>query len=645
MVRKDQEKIFKAINGRKADRVFEPKVKPQLSPCFTTYPSSLAANAAIGLTAFLEYEAQTSSSFLAVRLKDFIRNPERYFAAKVDKKRFRKIAKMVAHWVGKRITLEDLRRRGGLSSVEIYRLFAASHERLSFETFDDIIKTVVLYGDILPSWSAMDLHPISEKLLRALRRSSRVVFNKLVDDKEVEFFKVGQLWVSTLCAEFIPYCQPPPRVRFNTHFVPQRKTSSQARYQKVASPSPGIRGKDDNLAPLEGKHPPELFPLSNVGQHALRAIQSGDSSKQDEPDDNNATVDSDTMTTLKHFNQTVENAAGQHNDWEDMRSDRLERILGDKAFSASPLEGMPVEGHEVAVNYGNKEVMSGEVFDRSIDFSNNYDAGKSLAEMALPITKALRRNLYPNLEESVHLQRLRTSGSLDPSRLAYGDFSNAIFKRFRVRAQPYPRGQAVLAIACDGSGSLSAPMMQMVKLLSGGYLLATKKNDVILLMALYHSGSIRKGSGGPLVQWMHHPQKTTNRTSEALAAVATLPDKGTGIQSDALSVTFILEEAKRLAKGKTIYLVVISDTAWNRSFHTNKSGHEEMFTSLKAAYDEPNKRLNITLIALGCSEDTGFEDMLDAVVKVPADDLQHPEVVAEKIGVHVARSLKQRRSN
>lgn len=651
MVKRGQAEIVRMINGNVVDNSFEPKVKPQLSPCYTSYPSSLAVFAAAGLTAFLEYDARVQTDLFTRSSKEFLENPHKYYRTMVDKKGFKRVAAMTVHWVGKRITLEDLSRNNLLSTVELYRLFAASQETLSFHTVDEILKAVVLYGELLPPWEKMDLHPTTRKLLKALTKTSEPVFRDLQACKTQDLVKLGELWVHILCWEFIPYF-PPVEKTTNPEPIKSAKIGSGRRSRKRWHRQPRAANQeapekltvDHDLAPLEGKHSPELYPLRNVGQQALRAIQVSESNGPELNKQADA-VDDATRTVLKKFNQSIETAGGQENEWEDMRSDILERALSREAFSPGPIEGSPVDGHEIHLTLDDDTSLSQEIFDKPAEYSGNTVAGAALALKAQPITEALRSTLYPSVEETPLLQRLRTSGSLDPARLACGDYSSVIFKRYPVKELADQRGRAVLAIACDGSGSLNSNQMQMVKLLSAGYLQATRKNDIQMMVALYHSGRVRKGLSGPLVQWLYHPKKNgLGDSDDAMAAVAALPESGTGIQSDALSLAFILEEARRLAKGKTTYLVVISDTSWNRSFKTSISGFEEVRSFFESAYKEMGKSINISLVALGVNEETGFEDKLDGVIWLTADELHTPAAAAEKIGVYVASTIRQRKT-
>jgi hypothetical protein len=289
-------------------------------------------------------------------------------------------------------------------------------------------------------------------------------------------------------------------------------------------------------------------------------------------------------------------------------------------------------------------VAGGEIFDRPVELSDDLAVYERLLAKSQPITEALRRSLYPNIQEVLETQRLRASGSLDPARLALADFSSVIFKHYRIREMSDRRGRPVLVIACDGSGSLNSHQMKMVKILAAGWLNSTAKSDVQVLAGLYHSGQIREGVSGPLVQWIYHPHKTpaTSRR-DASRSLVSLPNTGTGVQSDALSLAFIMGEARGLARNNMVYLILISDTEWNRSFQTGKDGKEEVYSYFKTAYEEFSGKLHTTLVALGVSGETGFEDMLDKVIAVSDDELGDYVAVAEKIGVYVASCMRERR--
>lgn len=210
--------------------------------------------------------------------------------------------------------------------------------------------------------------------------------------------------------------------------------------------------------------------------------------------------------------------------------------------------------------------------------------------------------------------------------------------------EPDKRGRPVLLIACDGSGSLNRDQMAMLKNMACAWLMATAKSRIEILAALFHSGEYRKNRSGPLVQWMYHPQKTPAISrKDAARTLVSLPDNGTGAQSDALSLAFMLEEARKIAKGRTIYLVLITDCAWNRSFMNEMSGHEEVYNYFQWAYDELGDKLHTTLVALGVKNKTGFEDLLNKVINISQEELTDYVAAADRISSFVATCIKEQR--
>ena len=184
----------------------------------------------------------------------------------------------------------------------------------------------------------------------------------------------------------------------------------------------------------------------------------------------------------------------------------------------------------------------------------------------------------------------------------------------------------------------------MLKNMACAWLLATAKTLIEVMAAIYHSGGTSGNRYGPLVQWMYHPRKTpaTSR-KDAARALVSLPDSGTGAQSDALSLAFLLEEARKIARGRTVYLVLITDCAWNQSFRMEMSGQEEVYKYFEWAYDEFGDKLHTTLVALGVENETGFEYLLDKVIKISRQELTDYVAVANRISGFVATCIKEQR--
>jgi len=326
-----------------------------------------------------------------------------------------------------------------------------------------------------------------------------------------------------------------------------------------------------------------------------------------------------------------------------MRSDLVQEALRVNAFEASPLEGNPVDGHDVTVCLGENRDGSAQVFDRPIELSNRAEALQQLLAESAPLIRELKRVLYPDVERVPETTRFCARGALDGSRLALAAVSDAIYKRSRHRDRPDPRGRPLLLLVCDGSGSLQASQMGMVKILAASWLASTEKTSVQVIAALYHSGTISRGIAGPLIEWIHHPEKTpaTNRR-DAIRAVAALPPKGRGGQADAPTLQFLLDEARRLGRGRSIYLVLISDTKWIKSVG-GESGYAEVRVVLEEAMRQLKERLHVTLVALGVSGKTGFEDVIDAVVRVSGEEIADIPSVAKRIALYVARCMRERR--
>jgi hypothetical protein len=631
------------LDGTEAPHLLQPRVKPQLSPCYSSYPAGLAVYASIGLTAFLEFKARISDS----RFLSYLNTQLGVQMADSDVRADPELAELTAHsvanWMHSRLLIEDLARRAALSAIEVYRLFATAQEDLRFATVDDIIRAVILYGDVLCEPWHLNLHPLTARILRDLIAASAPFYERLPEVPDRDLLEMGAAWSWRLMAVLLRYLPPPGQ--------PEEKQSKETRKGRnrlmellgASMPADESIRSDSELAPFDGPVPPVVNRPENPLDWLMNQLTGGADRDRIRDADKPAAVDDGIYKTLEEFQAALGGAAGQSGNWEDMRSDLLENSLRAIPFAAGPIEGNPADGHEVKVSMYGDERSMGELFDRPVAPSDDAAACHSLVEEAAPLTATLRQNLYPNIEQRPEIQRLRCSGGLDGARLPLAEFSETVFRRYRIREVADPRGSPVLVIACDGSGSLNEKQMRMVKLLSAAYLQSTARSSIQVLAALYHSGDIRPGVSGPLVQWMYHPRKSIARSrQDAVRSVVTLPDTGTGVQSDALSIAFIMDEARRIARGHMIYLVLITDTSWNRSFNRSETGADEVRGYFEDLYERFPGQVHTTLVALGVSAPTGFEDLLNAVIGVTHEELSDSAAVAEKVGVYVARCIRER---
>lgn len=630
------------------DAGFGPKVKPQLGPVYTSYPASVAVWASFGLTGYLEYQARVKPKLMLSHMADYLKNPAENDQVRVDPDSYREVAKIVTETVEVRLLLEDLSRLPMAASVETYRLFQASQQSLRFDSLPEIIRCVVLFGDVLPDWRSQRLHDMTRSILIDVTKASAPFAVTLRQTKSHQLLALGTDWVKAVCRRLVQYLPGP---EMNTA-VPRQSVSGpgpqDTGFTKVAQGETRATGLPDFIPPLNANRPPSLFEEQNpllkmihaeVNRHRIgsKTAVKGKEEAEKEPADPWSEL-------INEFAKTVDQAGGQTQNYEDMRSDLVEQASRSNGFKESPIQGNPTDGHSVSVDLGNNEKVKGEIFDRAIGLSEDLFGHEALEKEARPLTDELLRTLYPNSVQLPETERLRTSGSLDPARLPLADVCSAVFRRYTVVEQPDKRGQPVFVLICDFSGSLGASRIRMLKNLSFAWLTATIRRNIQVLAAIYNTESIRSGLYGPLVQWLYHPRKTpATGPKEATRALLSLPNSGSGGQSDALSIAFVMNEAAALARGRRIYMVLITDCGWCNSFNIGKSAKEEVFAYFQSAYMDLGDRLHATLVALEVSGQTGFENLLDKVIPVTSAELNDPVAVAGKIGLYVAACMKERR--
>lgn len=629
LVRRVQ-KIVAARAGVNVEAGFEPMVKPQLSPCYTGYPSTLAAYAAVGLTGYLEFEAQVSARLLFGRLRQYLENPVEHDRVRVQPEIYERMARIVCGIVQNRLLLEDLSRAPGAFSIETYRLFAAASMN-TMMSVPDILRAVILYGDVLTDGFQAALHPLTQALHRDIAAASAPFLARLSTTETPQLVRLGEKWVRAVCYSLAPYLPDRENEEVNTRPRKSTKGEQGDNYQVQEETTPR-EGKD--IPPLNGLHAPSLYDPDDFKDFIRALVYQNEKFMK--------VIQEPEVEKVFEFIKTMEQVGGQTRNWEDLRSDLVELALS-SGFREGPIQGMHVAGHEVSLNLGDRKKGIGEIYDQPVELSDDLEGHAELLQEAQPITEALRRNLYPNVKQVAQTQRFRSSGALNPGRLPLAEFSTAVFQRYRIVDIADPRGYPVVAIACDGSASLSDDQMHMVKVLAASWLEATVGSGIQVLAALYHSGRVRPGISGPLVQWLYHPGKTPALSRrEATRALASLPDEGTGAQADALSLAFILEEARKLARGRMIYLILISDCAWNQSFRTQLSGQEEVQAFFQQAYGDLPGKLHTTLVDLGGARETGFEKLVDKVIPVSPEEIVDYLAVAGRIGTYVSSCLKER---
>jgi len=636
MVNKAQQEVAIAA-GITDGYNYEPVIKAQIAPFYTLYPSSLAALASIGLTAFLEYEQVFSQNQLKTQLKEYLDLPNSFKDYDLDENDLNRLADECVNVVHRRLILEDLSRYKNLHAIEMYRLFSASQQTLNFRTVPEIVNAVILYGDVLPRWEEMELHVMTRSIFNDVYNASEMFLEKISNVPSDKLFDFGADWIFEICISISEYL--PLKIKKASRYYPLSESfnspNQKFRFEKKENPT-----FDGKIPPLDGANPPALFDETNLQEKVKKSLLG--EAKGNSPNEQSK-VSNSVEEFIKEFSDAVNNAGGQKKDWEDMRSDIVEEAIRKTVFSQSPIQGSPASGHELNVDLGGSKFGQGEVFDRPVEMSNDLRAYEILMQDSDPIAKEMKKALYPNIEKIPEIDKICSSGIIDSAKLPYADFSLAIFKRYRMRDKADKRGRPVLLIACDGSGSLGANQMKMLKTLACAWLTSTAKSSIQVLAGLYHSGNIRTGLSAPLIQWMYHPRKISSFSKkDASRTIVSLPQSGTGYQTDALQIAFMLDEAITIAQGRMVYLILITDCCWNISFNLGLTGQQEVYSLLEKYYENFKGKLHTTLVGLGVSNNTGFEDLVDKVIKINSEDLTNYMEVAGQIGKYVASTMRER---
>jgi len=638
--------VQRAVHQHVAER--EPTdsylVKPQLSPFHTTYPATLAAFAAVGLTGYLEFtNLVADNALLGGFMHEYLDDPASADQVTADPDYYKRLAGEVAKVVETRLVLMELAQLPGSSAVEVYRLFAAAIKDLNAPSVREIVAAIVLYGDVIPdpvqyaaAWQAF--HPGTVAIAEVVATTSRPFQEALDGVAPAQRLAHGRAWSRAIClalARFLPEKNTEQEPREDKPLMrgEARKRRPRAR-ESLRFVATDERDKaEDHVAPLGGPHAPHLFDEPSV-------LRAAGARAADEPvidiRQGSAGAPSEVLQTLA---DTLKRALDVTENWEQPQSDFIEQLIAGHDFEPGPIEGAIVSGHEVRVELGGSTEV-GQIHDRPVAPSENALKVQALRAASEPITKALRKALYPNIERVPEDERFRSAGVLDGARLPLANMAEAVFKRSRHVDRLDRRGRSVVLIICDGSGSLGAAPTRVLKLLTAGWVESTLGSTVRVLAGVYHDTAIRRGLSGPVIEWLVNPEMNLGHR-EALRSVAALPAQGRGGQSDALSIAYLLDEAVRLARGARIYATLISDLNWVKSFNGAASAEDEVVEVVRQARVRLGEQLHLTLVALGENKGERLRPIVDHTIAVAENDFDDVAKVAGEIATWVAQSMRR----
>ncbi len=656
---KAAQKAAIALKGRCPQRVEGFPILLQRDAFYTDCPNP--AQAAIGQTVFLELRELADSVGKHImshaNLDVLIRKSQ------CPGETLKRIADHAVEVLGIRSILEEARRHPELSSVEQYRLHQASQCSMKFPYLKDCVDAVVLFGDVLPDINFVPLHPMTRQLLGAILNYSRTYLIRLPLLPLTEFHNFFSLWARDIVESLLPF-MPVERKKGEPSSNPVQADGTRTESQPENQPSDaneastqkasvfrydsetGKDGTTNRVPPLEDLKPPMLSETDGVSQKPKEkdnTVQKPAASRNSSGK-RRKTGEKERKKNIDKFMDTVTRASEPVRGQDDRREDVVRQKIAQLSFQKGVNEGNPIEKRFLEFKLGN-QTESVNLLDRTVELSDHVSVVDRLELEAAPITRALTQMFYPGEREQAQLEFAQASGSLDPRRLPIAEICEAAYRRFPVTRQSTRAGKAALLIAADGSGSLSESQMRMCKLLMTSWLKSAVYVNVEVLAALYHSVYDFPSHGTPLVQWVHHPRKNlVSNPGESVRAVASLPDFGTGVQADALSIKFMMDETVKIARGNRTYLVLITDCLWNKSFHhIPNSSQEEVKTVLEDFRKALKERLHITLVVLGKHDPGLVYAVVDEIVTVKEEELEKPEEVAVQINRYVASCIQERR--
>ncbi len=631
-------KTVHALTSKPYEADSPKKVKAQLSICYTDYPVGIIA--AIGHTAWVQYKSLLSDSDISIYNfgKEFgkAKLPEG-----MDPEFFEKMFQIIQQAVSERLAYEELMQSDLKQVIEAYRFFLAANDKLEFHTFSEITRAAIILGDLLPDFQAMELHDLTKEVVTDIRTISMPFFGELKEASPEEYYEIGRRWIKKLARRIARYLPPIDNPGGSTpHGTSQARSFPRTSGGLPDSPDEEFPGFDHKSPPLlEAPSKLEDLFTMDMKDNPVPLDMKKQISANDLPDHVK-----EMMSQLSSIAQNIQNASGQKSN-EDTRSDILLNELLNSPFTAGSIEGTSMEGNEVEVDLGESGSVTGQVFDKALELSYNLPEVEKLKTEARPISEKIKADLYPNAEEILITERIRSSGCIDAGRLPYYEFTEAIHKRFMIEHHLQKEGRSLMLLVCDGSGSMNSKKFKMLRLLTVAWLESTMKSQIQVMAGIYNDGSISQGRYGAKIEWIYHPRKTVSVSQkDAIRAVASIPQMGGGGQKDALSLSYCLQEAESVARGNNIYLIHITDTGWCNSFGTGLSPDEEIVNVVSQFKNKRKGQLHYTLVGLDIDAAGGIDQVINEFISLSAIELENPYLAASKIAMYSSSILKKHKN-
>ena len=614
------------------------KVKAQLSICYTDYPAGILA--AIGHTAWVQYKSLLNDS--GINIYNFGNDiAKTKLPEEVDPEFFMKMLDIIQQAVSERLAYEELMQSDLKQVIEAYRFFLAANDQLEFHYFPEITRATIILGDLLPDFQEMVLNDLTKEILIDIHTISMPFFEELKVAVPGEYYEIGRRWIKRLARRISRYLPPMEGPGGSTPQGPSQPRS----FPKTTCGLPS--SPDEEFPGFDQQSPPLLEPPSKLEDLITMDMKDDpvpmDMKKQISGKDLPEHL-KEMISQLSSIAQTIKNASGQRTN-EDTRSDILLNELLNSPFNVGSIQGTSMEGNEVEVDLGEGGPVTGQIFDKALELSYNLPEVEKLRTEARPLSDKIKSDLYPNAEEILITERIRSSGCIDAGRLPYYEFTDAIFKRFITEHQLQKAGKSLMLLICDGSGSMNSKKFKMLRLLTVAWLESTMKSQIQVMAGIYNEGSIAQGRYGAKMEWIYHPRKTVSVSQkEAIRAVASIPQIGGGGQKDALSLSYCLQEAEAVARGNNIYMIHITDTGWCNSFGTGIPPDQEIVNVVSQFKDKRKGQLHYTLVGLDTEVAGGIDQVIDEFIPLSALELEYPYLAASKITKYSSSILRKHKN-
>jgi len=606
-------------------RESELKAAPQRAPLYTQFPGFPAARACLGLTAIAEFNVHSGGP-AHHWLRQALR-PSAADAAAVDPAALARVTEFVVEAVGNRMCIDHLRRFGGISAVESFRLFACALLDLRFTRLKDVVVAACLLGDLVFALVQREemsrrIHPLTLRIFAALSPPCSEYEDSAATCSAEYLPAAGTVLAAKLLNALMPFLPPKPQpapapAAKNplTGLQPPGRSRTVPRLQhfplSAEALSTPVQGSDE-LVPPGIDDPPPL----RVQGPRPQAAPGGDEANR-LPGQSAAQTAPNVQAIIQKAVQALAEATGRA-PWDDPRVDQVADALRRAIFAPGLLHPeLSARPRRVAA-YGSAP--AGVVREETLPRCRNREAVERIRKAAAPIEKKLRHLRWFGEREEPTLEHFHSRGGLDPRRLHALGASPLIYRRWAKQTITDYRGRPVVLLAKDGSSSNTLQTTFAGQTLAAAFIMIQRFARLRVVAADYSSGAT------PLVRWLYHPGKTPGSSpADAVEAVAALPPKGQGSNEDVLSLSHVLRETvATLGTSQVIHLINVTDGKFNSPLPAVRA-------MIKAMREQ--HRLTYSIIVLG---DTPVNlPEADHVVRIPTAELNDSRLIADRVAKHV----------